>query len=132
VALSVLSPPPPLPPPPPPYSLSNHGVRDCSRQRFESKGLIVKVFRNKDLARLSSLWSGLFTPKVLSGVTIFFISRSFRIIYLAGNSFQIFEFKGVIRKIFRNKELAWQFSSLDFGRGLTADCLNFVLSKSAD
>src|SRR5208282_4688398 len=35
----------------------------------------------------------------------FFNIHPFRIIDLAGNSFQIFEFKGVIRKIFRNKEL---------------------------
>ena len=32
--------------------------------------------------------------------------RSFRIIDLAKNSRQIFEFKGLIRKIFRNKDLA--------------------------
>src|SRR5208283_438278 len=32
--------------------------------------------------------------------------RSFRIIGLAKNSRQIFEFKGLIRKIFRNKDLA--------------------------
>jgi hypothetical protein len=42
-------------PPPPPYGLSNHGVMDCSRQRFESKGLIVKVFRNKDLSSILGL-----------------------------------------------------------------------------
>jgi hypothetical protein len=36
---------------------------------------------------------------------IFFISRPFRIIDLWRNSFQIFGFKGVIRKIFRNKDL---------------------------
>jgi len=94
---------------------------------------MCKVFRNKDLARLPHFGCGLFTPKVLSGVTIFFISRPFRIIDLAGNSFQIFEFKGFIRKIFRNKELACWAHSQDFGKGgLTADCLNFVLSKSAD
>jgi hypothetical protein len=35
--------------------------------------------------------------------------------------------------MFRNKELACWAHSLDFGGGdLTADCLNFVLSKSAD
>ena len=34
------------------------------------------------------------------------IFRSFRIIGLAKNSRQIFEFKGLIRKIFRNKDLA--------------------------
>jgi hypothetical protein len=45
----------PPPPPPPPYSLSNHGVMDCSRQSFESKGLIVKVFRNKDLSSIFGL-----------------------------------------------------------------------------
>src|ERR1039458_5585213 len=37
---------------------------------------------------------------------------------LAGNSFQIFEFKGVIHKILRNKELACWAHSQDFGRGL--------------
>src|ERR1019366_6508701 len=36
---------------------------------------------------------------------------------LAGNSFQIFEFKGVIHKILRNKELACWAHSQDFGRG---------------
>jgi len=103
------------------------------RQNIEYKGLIFKIFRNKDLARLSpTLGAALFTPKVLSGVTKKFNIPSFRIIVLAGDSFQIFEFKGVIRKIFRNKELACLASSLDLTGGLTADCLNFVLSKSAD
>jgi hypothetical protein len=37
---------------------------------------------------------------------------------LAGNFFQIFEFKGVIRKIFPNKELACLASSLDLTGGL--------------
>jgi hypothetical protein len=36
---------------------------------------------------------------------------------LAGNSFQIFEFKGVIRKILRNKELACLAHSQDSSRG---------------
>ena len=40
------------------------------------------------------------------GVAKKLIFLSFRTIGLAKNSFQIFGFKGVIRKIFRNKELA--------------------------
>jgi hypothetical protein len=37
---------------------------------------------------------------------------------LQAKTTKIFEFKGVIRKIFRNKELACLTSSQDFGRGL--------------
>jgi len=61
------------------------------------------------------LWRTLTTPERDTRHK-FFISRPFRIIYLAGNSFQIFEFKGVICKIFRNKELAGLASSQDFRR----------------
>ena len=39
------------------------------------------------------------------GVAKKLICRPFRIIDLAKNSFQIFGFKGAIRKIFRNKDL---------------------------
>jgi hypothetical protein len=53
----------------------------------------------------------------LPGVTKKFSIPPFRITDLAGNSFQIFEFKGVIRKIFRNKELACLACSQDFGTG---------------
>jgi hypothetical protein len=83
---------------------------------------MCKVFRNKDLARLPQFGCGLFTPKVLSGVTRILIYLSFRIIDLAGNCFQIFEFKGVICKIFRTKKLACLAYSEDFGGGAwTAD-----------
>jgi hypothetical protein len=46
-------------------------------------------------------------PLVINSIHVcFFLLRSFGIIGLGGNSRQIYGFKGVIRKIFRNKELA--------------------------
>jgi hypothetical protein len=44
------------------------------------------------------------------------VARSFRIIELGKNSRKIFEFKGLIRKIFRNKDLAPQ-RALKMGLG---------------
>jgi len=66
--------------------------------------------------------------------------RSFRIIYLAKKSFQIFGSKGLIRKIFRNKELApktrckWLWGSFEVCLGgrthLETAPTKFLLSRS--
>jgi len=62
---------------------------------------------------------------------IFFISLSFRIIGLGGNSRKIFGFKGLIGKIFRNNDLAATLPLLLEGRrGLTpGDRLRFQVVK---
>jgi hypothetical protein len=43
-------------------------------------------------------------------------TRSFRIIGLGENSRKIFEFKGLIRKIFRNKDLEWMLGLLTLAK----------------
>ena len=44
------------------------------------------------------------------------VARSFRIIELGKNSRKIFEFKGLIRKIFRNKDLEWMLGLLTLAK----------------
>jgi hypothetical protein len=55
-----------------------------------------------------TLGHSLFTLELISVANFgnFFLLRSFKIIDLEKNSRKIFEFKGLICKIFRNKDLA--------------------------
>ena len=77
------------------------------------------MLRNKDLEVFFSLFPNLRWP--VSSERIWrpkLIVWSFRIIDLTGNYFQIFDFKGIICKILRSKELAWGVVLLDFSCGV--------------
>jgi hypothetical protein len=75
-------------------------------QNIESKGLICKICRNKDLAAKIGPKTALFAYILRE---FFFSLDAFGISNLDKKSRKISEFKGLIAKIFVNQDLAFAF-----------------------